>query len=865
MNNGGTSPEICGALTLNDVKTLEVVNSVFDGNYCGDRIRWNVYYGGAISSVSKNVNLTYFLIMNVTFNNCSASRGGAIYLANDGKLSLKVKSSRFTNNLSLKGGGAIWFSLAPDAQKDLECIQERYRPGSQIEDAKEYPSWDYKSHLISEDVTFESNSGEVGGAVSIINGNATFSNCRFVDNFASSLGGHIYTVDGATSLKIQDSRFSQTGKEFNRSTRNTFINIGSAGPVILHNNTLESWPYSNMITLIIVTKSRLIYLGKDKFYCPSGSEMAITNFTTNIISKVNSTCKVIITTRYIRFDCLACTENAYSLQRGHAIEGRVVPGFKCLTCPFGGNCTYNILAKPNFWGFPEQNNPLTLRFNICPVGYCIPPQETKFPEFNGCQGNRSGDLCGNCSEGYTETLYSTHCRPSHQCNDYWFWPVALAYVSLMALYFAFRPPIVTWIKRQILWFKEHKQDDQDNNFDKGYLKILFYFYQAANLLLVSSSSQYLIKANLIEPIVGLFNFKLLSSRLICPFPGLTVVTKQLFSASHVFGTLLMICAFYILHWGIQKIRGQRIPSVVPYFGGILQTLLLGYTTLATVSFSLLRCVPIGTEKRLFYDGNVVCFQWWQYILIAFVCTFVVPFVFVLLWGSYKLYGGTLSVGKFLLACIFPLPSLIVWVIISFFWMMGYPVNGHSTPCQVTRNAIERVLFDSFKRPEDGRKLSLSWESIMIGRRLILVMMKAFVSDPLPRLLVMSLFCFLFLLHHVVAQPFRDSIANRVETISLFCSVVLATANVYFSSFLSFAVPLNDHFSSWLNVFHAVEIVILCFAPAVFGLLVVIAVLSQLFRLAILICRVLYNFCWICYHLRSNQDNEAKPLVAPVSQ
>ena len=34
--------------------------------------------------------------------------------------------------------------------------------------------------------------------------------------------------------------------------------------------------------------------------------------------------------------------------------------------------------------------------------------------------------------------------------------------------------------------------------------------------------------------------------------------------------------------GVQKVRGQGAPSVGPYVGGILQIMLLGYTTLASV-------------------------------------------------------------------------------------------------------------------------------------------------------------------------------------------------------------------------------------------------------------------------------------------
>ena len=343
-----------------------------------------------------------------------------------------------------------------------------------------------------------------------------------------------------------------------------------------------------------------------------------------------------------------------------------------------------------------------------------------------------------------------------------------------------------------------------------------------------------------------------------------MVSKQFFSGSSVFGTMLMVCFFYVAHCGIQRLRGQEAPSVGPYVGSILQTLLLGYTTLATVSFSLLRCVPIGSEKRLFYDGNHVCYQWWQYVLIAFVCTFVIPFVFVLLWGSYKLYGKTLSVGKFLLACLFPLPSLIYWLFISLCQGQRNPVNEMSTPEQMSLNSVERVLYDSFKRPEEGGKLSLSWEGIMIGRRLILVVMKTFVIDPMPRLVIMSVLCFLFFLHHSFTQPFLDRIANTAETISLLFIVVLANVNVFFASFLSLAVDFEDVFSHWWKIFEVVEIIVLCFVPVVFGILVIIAILLQLCRLIIGVSRLLRKLLLVCCgSYCSSQDNETRPLLDPL--
>ncbi len=530
-----------GAFDIIDVDELEVTDSLFEENYARGYLG-----GGGAFYIDCFVMTTSIVIINTTFSNCSCTLdGGAVFLSHEGNVSLVIKRSHFVENFSLQNfgygaGGAISTHLSQDIETNPGCIDQMNGYNEQS------PSWAYKSQLYFKDTTFERNAGNAGGALYLSNGKATFRNCYFVDNFAFSQGGHIYTLEGPASLIIQDSVFQQTMKKLQLLTMNyskaSFIHAESSGAFKVYNKTMDVVAYGTANPLLLVSDGRMIDLGNDnftEFICPVGSEMEIIHFTEKLTTQVNNKpCKIKITT--LEFSCSPCEGNSYSLQRGRALGSQLDAGFQCLPCPFGANCSQNILAKRNFWGFQEQNNPPTLRFTMCPVGYCSPPRETNFSEYNGCQGNRSDELCGHCSEGYTETLYSTHCRPSHQCNDYWFWSVALAYVSLLALYFIYKPPIMPWIKRQILWFKGNKPDDLENNFDKGFLKILFYFYQASNLLLVSSYSQYpIIKSNLIEPIVGLFNFQLHSSRLICPFSGLTVVTKQLFSVSHVFGTLLM--------------------------------------------------------------------------------------------------------------------------------------------------------------------------------------------------------------------------------------------------------------------------------------------------------------------------------------
>ena len=288
----------------------------------------------------------------------------------------------------------------------------------------------------------------------------------------------------------------------------------------------------------------------------------------------------------------------------------------------------------------------------------------------------------------------------------------------------------------------------------------------------------------------------------------------------------MIFVLYSFHFGFQKLRCSDIPGAGPHLGGILQILLLGYTILGSVSYDLLRCVPIGSERRLFYDGNVVWLQWWQYICIAFVVVFVVPFGLVLFWGSMKLHREALSVKRFVLACVFPLPFLVNW---TFTALLGNSNEGNFPSSVLLTESIEKVLYDPFKRPVDGKGGSLNWESILIGRRLILIIVKAAISDPFSRVMLMTLFSFLVVLHHLAKQPFRDSRANVVETISLLSLIVLGLVNLFPAAFLSLAVTSTGPFADWLNTFLWIEPVILGFVPAACALFVVLFAISQFDR------------------------------------
>ena len=695
-----------GALVVG-VNLLNITDSFFDGN----RAAHYIGCGGAIWLAAMSA-----VIFNTTFNNCSANDGGAICAQSCGKITIK-KSQFVENNVGeqdpQESAGGATFSR--------------------------------DSQVTFEETMFQRNTGLLGGAVYLQNGGATFKNCYAVDNFAAAQGGFLYADYGVKNVVIQDSVLNQTITVLRRLKFSykdaSFIRGLRLEALKIFNTTMEATPYDSNGVLLLVTSVTDMDFGKDNstsLKCPTGSKMEVLSYSLGGSINIRSSW---------RFSCSACGGNSYSLQRGRTTGFYVVPGFQCLPCPFGANCSQNIIAKPDFWGFKERITPPTLKFTMCPVGYCSPPNKTDFPKYNGCQGNRSGKLCGHCSDVYSETIYSATCRPSNECNDYWFWPVALVYVSLMAFCLTFNPFITHWIMRQIKWFKTNDTADEERNSDRGFVKIIFYFYQAADLLLASNTSLRFVEGKLMDVLVGVFNFRqsFSSNGLICPFSGLTVVTKQLFSASYVFGTSLMICVFYYL------------------------------------------------------------------------------------------------------------PFLLYWLFLFLLCVKRNAAHVDSATRQMSKRSVEMTLFGCFKKPAEGNTLSLGWESVMIGRRLILILLKTFVNDPMPRLLIMSFLCVLFLLHHAISQPFQDVTANKVETISLLSLVLLGMVNVFFASFVSLAVPLTDHFKFWWRFCEVVETVILCAVPAIFSIFVIGAVLS-------LVIRFLFAcFRW-CYS-KLKQSEDMRPLLS----
>ena len=778
----------------------------------------------------------------------------SVVVSGDGSSLVHVKNSTFLNNTNLKffsyqGHGAIYIST-PREEADVADSLGKTLSRTQ------------KHQVLIEGSRFKGNGG-YRGALYIRRGSINFVNCIFQDNFAIRRGGYIYMPrKNNGNFTIRNTTFLETGQAKDlvkqKNFYSGFVYLYNSGCVNISGSFFRSDVNRGLLPIFAIENSPCLAMDpSSSLKCPIGSSLILENLTHYVESLLP------MTVTDVKYYCQECPQGFYSLIRGSSSGLKIHEQTKCIPCPYGASCLPNIKANRNFWGYvTPDSTPPTLTFSPCPLEYCLPPQPpANLLNYNGCFGKRTGVLCGRCSSGFSEALFSTKCQEESKCHGHWFWPITTVYTMLFALYLILKPPVVSFLWKKAFWFKrrtpEANSQPLEAPFDPGYLKIVFYYYQIAELLIITDLEEPIHQLYLVLPVVGLFNFQIRSmyGRMGCPFPGLTAVTKELFLCLKVFATMGWAFVFYGIHTGISKTGKFQRPSLTRYLAVVMEVMLLGYERIADASLSLLHCVPIASTRRLFLDGSVVCFQWWQNILIAYIVMFVAPFIVVLYFGSLRLFREKLSVKEFLGACTLPLPFLV-------YWTVRHVKKGNAREAQFCDHGheVKAILHESYRRPTETGTGAMYWESVLIARRLILLSLHSFISDPLVRLLCMGGACIAILAHHLLKKPYRDTKANTCETMSLLAIVAIATLNVAFAALMSAGVEPCGPNKSFFQGVQWIEIALLGILPGAFGAVVMFAALSLMVRL---IWSAFLKVSVVMRQMIESDSNERQSLLEPL--
>ena len=812
-------------------------HSIFDSN--------NVIPAGPAILYLVLTNSNIF-IMNTTFVN-NFSRALGVLLSGNSYLS--INDSAFVGNKNLQASGGalgIYFLNLTQINNHLGIIK-----------------------AVVTRVLFQENIAATGSVLSLSNGGILFAKCTFLNNFARFQGGQLVSSGrGTADLVLIDSVFKQTIKKIFVNDKKefmvtSFLRLFSSGTLSVRNTTFNQDTKSEEPLILIPGAYSVSFDNVSLSACPLGYAIEKTEYRYRV--DINRFAYALV------LSCKECGYNFYSLQRGTARGLNVDESFECTPCPRGANCVPAIKSKPNFWGYHASSNPPTLAFTTCPFGYCKSPPDNS-SEYNECQGKRTGVMCGMCSQGYTEALLSTYCTPVTDCNGHWFWVLFLVLVFSMAILLVFKPPLVTYSLKQIFWFRkltssraanfqnyhhiirslsvdeetgqEHiplsstEELKQNKRQFSRLLEIIFYFYQIAQLLVSFSSPKEFFSTQFLAPVLGFFNFQpnFKEEGFLCPFPGLTPTTKLVFKIAPVFGTLVAIFLIYALHSFICRMKGALRPAISPYLQASIRTIFLSYVTLAIVSISLIRCVSVAGTARWFYNGNIICYQWWQYASFIFNAIFVIPFIFVLALVSLKLHHDKITIRQFVLAIICPLPFLLLCL-----FRYVYPSAAVNVEENQNLDALKELLLGPYRQPTgESKRGTLYWQSVLIARRFILVLIFCVVTEPSIRLFCMTLACVFVLFYHLNVKPFQNSLANNLESLSLLCLVILSLVNLFKSVFVGSEQDIKGSLVTLLKVFQWLEIVMLGLLPAILSLLVCFAIISFSVRVLFLCFRSIFK-------------------------
>ena len=824
-----------------------------------------------------------FSNVSILRNDCKAKSSVFHISLPHNRNSLHFQSSKFEENFCKSG--VVKISVSPYPFKNMSVVN-------------------VGTAVFINNTLFRGNSGVAESTLTILDPEVIqIENSSFIDNFGSTDGSHMRVELSSSRLQIYKTIFYQSKESqvFNihrEQPYNGFLTVTSFGNMSVRETSFISDPVNyDGEALVFVKGAGKVFMDHSvTVQSPFGSKLNLHNFTHWESLHFGNSRKDILITSF-SMSTQPCPIGTYSIRRGTSKGLHMEQLVTCYSCPNGGNCTAALAARPNFWGYPIGDR---VHFTLCPHGYCCAPHQKCLYHNasywrSGCQGNRIGILCGNCKNNLTEALFSSNCVPVEKCTHWWYLVVIFSCTTLFGWYLIKKPPLFQKIATHLIWFfpSQRKNVDKLENDSKsggsssfssdGFLKILFYFYQIAGLLTTSSSQgvRELLKDTVVLPIISLFDFKVYphSKWDICPFPGLTPLSKTLFQVVTVVAVFLSVLLIYLVHSGLNKLRKRSpaLPSSGPYLGAVLETVLLGYSAATGTAMRLLDCVQIQHVPRWYYNAEITCLQWWQKASIAAILLYLFPFIFTLLLGSLRLHRQQMSGKLFLLGCVFPLPFLLYASAVYLKATVARPPTSQAMTSMSSSDDveedkkpsprdIEESVLEVLSRPfcnqnqTDQAPSKVYWESILIGRRFILILIASFVAHAFLRSVCLAVLCLAFLLHHLSQNPFVKFHANLAETVSLATLVVIAILNVGVASYYSAGIEAHGLEHKYVYGFLLAEAVLLGFIPVLFVIFILLSLASQFVRLLMILYQVVRGSAKKSQS--SQQQEQGEPLLPP---
>ncbi len=798
-------------VSVHTTSTVNISHSQFAGNIAlkgGSAINTLVSCAMAEPSVIiciTNTNLSHNLVPEQGFD----QTGGTFLLITDtppSKVIMFIIQCQWENNTSSTYGGALAFNIYESSI--VQVVESEFIDNS----ATGVPSHGGALYLHVEIIENNNQTGEI-----------ILDKCRFENNAAAD-GGSIFQssqLTFKTELEIENTMFrcclskgadfislmifsNLRNIEFHYLFESSGMNIpgiflNAPGPYLLHNVYL-----SCQRTDIVLFLNSLNVLSWDL------SDMS-ENSSFGVLSSLSAF-------------CIKCTAKPFAAGNGTLhikslynsisnINAKVllqhyfVQKSPCQPCPFGADCVNgNIKALPNYWGYWDSE---LMFFASCPAQYCCNNIDVACDAYDTCAPYRTGQLCGECEEGFTESLMSTICIADEMCDDQWLWPLVFALAFSYLIWYMYRGNILlgfqTIFKRHQICASDNESCQQvSHEANNAFFDILVYFGNIISLLKIQVQLQNSDVQSGVANAVDKYFMKYVDVDVqqilhleLCPFPGIDasikVLARPIFTVTvflvwcFLFSANLAIFCVVTRSWlcetpQLKKALAQFRHKLLESF---VETSKYSYSGFAGATFILLTCVKIKDKFYWKYNAEVECYSTLQICVILFAAFYTLPLVFVSPIAGKLLRRGHVGYVQVMFACVFPFPLLVFWgfrqavvpILLRKHWLItqqqmdGTNRSGTSIGCSVSTEA--QILLDTYQGAY--KKEYCFWECVIEIRKLIFSSFYL-IHNNIYRLILCSIFNVIFLVHHIVSYPFAHVNSNRAEALSLSLLCVACITN-----------------------------------------------------------------------------------------
>ena len=468
---------------------------------------------------------------------------------------------------------------------------------------------------------------------------------------------------------------------------------------------------------------------------------------------------------------------------------------KCQKCPTGAICTDgSIRARDNFHGFVNKSN--EYEFVLCPDQYCCNSGTLPCTSPNSCSFNRTGFLCGQCQNNHFVNLEKKCIHNSKCSHRSLFWTFFLSIPISLSFIMTFANDIKYLLIRVIIFFKgcrrrycacrkneverrEPGTQRETTNVNKeisvsATLNIIMTFYQLKALVVVKNHNNN--NNNLF--VDQIFNIEWIAKgrkefEYICPFESVNVLVQE--SMIGFMNPLVMVLTVLISLLLCRLLTCLKCSSrdknlfTGRFYVGYYIVLAFSYKNICHTAFSFLNCKTINDKQYLYIDGSIECYQFWQIAAFIFLVIWVFPFPLSVGLSYKRLKNGEISRLRFLMYLSFPFIAILVICIKRFL------KTNHET--RQTYQRADNRLVEIFQLPY--KEKYFWWEAWRLMERFIIAGLSVFLTNPIYRILYITLAFAIFSHVHRRMDPYKRSIflLKRLDAVTWVCLFVMSLLNM----------------------------------------------------------------------------------------